>query len=140
MAQYKSFSSIGKNDNDPDPNTMGDVVKITSSRHRTSIINTTQIVVIDNYANWCGPCKMCAPNFAVLAGKYNEPGKCVLVKEDVDDEFEPSPPPAVRSDIRGVPCFHFYLRGQFLEDATVVGADMNVIEETIKNLLSIINK
>jgi len=130
MAQYRTFSTMGRDENAPDPSTMAEVPRITSADHRQNIIRSHLLVVVDNYTDWCGPCKQCAPRFAVLAGKYAKTGVCALVKENVEDRHGGIP-----TQIRGVPCFHFYMNGQFLGEATVTGADVNAVEETIQRLL-----
>ena len=130
MAQYKTFSTIGKDDNAPVPESMADVPRISSLQERKSVIQNNKVVVIDNYADWCGPCKKCAPQFAKLAQKYTRPGLCVLVKENVDDKHGAYPVP-----ISGVPCFHFYLNGHFQDEMTVTGGDMGILEQTLNRLL-----
>ena len=131
MAQYKTFSTMGKDENDPDPSSMIEVPRIKSSENRKNLIQSNLVVVIDNYTDWCGPCKQCAPQFSVIAGKYSKPGVCAFAKENVEDKCGDWP-----ENIRGVPCFHFYVNGQFISDATVTGADINQVEQTVKRLLS----
>lgn len=130
MAQYKTFSTMGKDANAPDPSTLVEVPRVTTFKQRQSLIQSNLLVVVDNYTDWCGPCKQSAPHYAVLATKYAKPGVCALVKENIEDGCENHPAP-----VRGVPCFHFYMNGQFLEEDTVTGADMNAIEQTIQRLI-----
>jgi thioredoxin-like negative regulator of GroEL len=130
MAQYKKISSLGVDPDAPDPSTMGEVPSITSAQHRQSVISNNFLVVIDNYGDWCGPCQQCAPQYAVLAGRYSRPGMCALVKEDVDKKYGGHP-----TKILGVPCFHFYVNGQFLPNEVVTGADIGLVEQTVRNLL-----
>lgn len=132
MAQYKTFSTMGVDESLPDPSEMGDVPSITSAQHRSQIIQKNHLVVIDNYTDSCGPCRDCAPHFSFLAGKYSKPSICALVKEDAYKKYGGLPVP-----IRGVPCFHFYLNGQFLHEESILGADMKAVEEKIKNFLNV---
>ena len=130
MALYKTYTTMGIDPNEPKPESMADVHHVTSKQDRDNIIASNKIVVIDNYTDWCGPCKQCAPQYAVLAKTYNSPGLCVLVKEDVDTKIGGHPVP-----IRGVPCFHFYINGFFQKDMVVTGADINLVEQTLAKLL-----
>lgn len=132
MAQYKKISALGADTNAPEPSTMGEVPSISSAQHRQSVISSNFLVVVDNYTDWCGPCQQCAPQFAVLAGRYTRPGMCALVKEDVDKRFGGQP-----VKVLGVPCFHFYVNGQFLADDVITGADISLVEETIRRLLNV---
>lgn len=131
MAQYKTFSTMSKDDNFPDPETMANVPRISSLEERKALIHSNKVVVIDNYTDWCNPCKQCAPQFAVLSQKYSVPGLCVMAKENVDDKHGEWPVP-----IRGVPCFHFYVNGRFQDEMTVTGADMGTLEQTLKRLFA----
>jgi thioredoxin-like negative regulator of GroEL len=107
-----------------------EVTEITSQKQRESLIANNYLVVIDNYTNWCGPCKQCAPFFAKLASIYTKTGKCAFAKEDAEKDIDGVPEP-----IRGVPCFHFYVNRRFMSEDTIRGADMGKVEETIKALL-----
>ena len=130
MAQYKKYSTIGKDENAPDPDTMAEVPLIVKQDQRQAIIANQRLVVIDNYTDWCGPCKVCAPQFAALAGKYARPGLCALVKENVEHNV-----PGVPTPIRGVPCFHFYVDGALQQNMTVTGGDIGAVEQAIQGFL-----
>lgn len=55
------------------------------------------VVVVDFFANWCGPCKMLAPIFEELGKEYN--GKVKFIKVDVDQ----SPDLAMRYQVASIP-------------------------------------
>ena len=130
MAQYKTYTTMaGKDENEFDPETMIEVYDITSAAERKNIIQNNKIVVIDNYTSWCGPCKTCAPQFAKLCKMYIKSGMCALVKEDVEKVGDRPIP------VRGVPCFHFYINGQFQDEMTVTGAYVSLVEQTLQKLL-----
>jgi thiol-disulfide isomerase/thioredoxin len=131
MAQYKTFSTMGKDDITSALESTAEVPRITSLQQRQALIQNNKVVVIDNYTDWCGPCKQCAPQFAALAQKYASSGLCAMVKENVEDRHGGLP-----VQIRGVPCFHFYLNGQFQDEMTITGADMKALEQTLNNLLA----
>lgn len=128
MAMYKTFSTMAQEQEQKAPRV--EVPEITSQAQRDALIASNYLVVIDNYTNWCGPCKHCAPRFAELAALYGKSGKCAFAKEDVEKNVSGVPEP-----IRGVPCFHFYVNGRFMSGDTIRGADTERVEQTIKTLL-----
>lgn len=101
------------------------LIKLRSLEHKKSLIGQNRLLVVDVYGEFCNPCKMLMPEFATLASKYNQPGTCMLVKEDVEMGFSP--------DVTGVSTFQFYFNGR-LHDS-MLGADLKKVEQTILNLL-----
>ena len=55
-----------------------------------------------------------------MAQQY--PGKIYFVRENVDDEIEGAP------QITGVPCFHFYVEGNYIPNLTVTGGDVGGVK------------
>lgn len=74
-----------------------------------SIISSSQPVVIDFWAEWCGPCRMVAPIVEELASEYN--GKAVIVKCDVDSNDD------IVADykIRNIPTLIFLKNGEVVD-------------------------
>lgn len=77
------------------------------------------LVVIDYFAEWCGPCKMIAPFLEQLADQYAD--KISFYKLDVDNEFEI----AWTQWIRAMPTLQFFYNGEKVDE--VVWADINLI-------------
>ena len=77
------------------------VLKITKENYETEVLKSDKLVLIDFYADWCGPCKMMAPMVESLAGKYA--GKIDFYKVDIDQE----PELASVFGIRSIPTFLF---------------------------------
>ena len=128
---YASYSSLGKDPKAPSPESMAEIPSITSRDHRSALIGKVEVVIIDNYTTWCGPCKSVAPLFAQMAQKYQSiyPNKVVFVKEDVDSKFGGTVP------VRGVPCFHFYHRGRHIPELTITGGDIANVQTNLDKLL-----
>jgi thioredoxin 1 len=78
------------------------------------VLKSTTPVLVDYWAEWCGPCKMIAPILDEVAGTYQ--GKLTVAKMNVDENREV---PA-RFGIRGIPTLMLFKDGQLA--ATKVGA------------------
>jgi len=77
-------------------------------------LNTKQLVLIDLWAPWCGPCKMVAPVLEQLASRYA--GRIKVVKINVDD----NPRSAQTYDARSIPTLVFARDGQVVD--RIIGA------------------
>lgn len=76
--------------------------------------SATTLVLVDFWAEWCGPCKMIAPVLDEIAGEYE--GRLKICKVDVD--ANPDIPP--KFGIRGIPTLIVFKGGN--AEATKVGA------------------
>ena len=61
-------------------------LKITAANFENEVLNSDKPVLLDFYADWCGPCKMVAPILEELSKEYA--GKIYIYKVDVDKEPE----------------------------------------------------
>lgn len=77
------------------------------------VLQATQLVLVDFWAPWCGPCKMVAPELEAIAEKYD--GKAIVAKVNVDNFGRL----AEKYSIRGVPTLLFIKDGQ--EVSRIVG-------------------
>lgn len=90
------------------------------------IINSDSPVLVDFYADWCGPCKMIAPVLKQLAGEVKESAR--IIKVDVDK----NPQAAVRFGIKGVPTLILFKNGkQVWRQSGVVPA--HTLKQAIKS-------
>jgi thioredoxin 1 len=78
------------------------------------VLNSNTPVLVDFWAEWCGPCKMIAPVLDQIASQYGD--KVRVVKMNVDQNSET---PAKYS-VRGIPCLMLFIGGKVV--ATKVGA------------------
>lgn len=62
------------------------VIPITSTAHFKTTVASSAYVVVDFYADWCGPCKQISPIFEQLAAAESKPGRIVFCKVNVDNQ------------------------------------------------------
>ena len=90
------------------------VVKVTTDTFENEVMKSDIPVVLDCYADWCGPCKMMAPIVEELSGEYE--GKVKFCKINVDEDVEP----AMEYKVVSIPTFLFFKDGEKVNQA--VGA------------------
>jgi len=90
------------------------IVHVTDDNFESEVLKSSQPVLVDYWAEWCGPCKMIGPVLADIAGEYED--KLKVVKLNIDDN--PNTPP--RYGIRGIPTLMIFKDGEV--EATKVGA------------------
>ena len=90
---------------------MANLKAVTDSDFETSVLNSEKPVVVDFWAEWCGPCKALSPVLEAAAAKVG----VQVVKMNVDENLETP----VQYGIRGIPTLIAFKKGQPV--ATLVG-------------------
>jgi thioredoxin 1 len=93
---------------------MSQIVNVTDSSFDEDVLQSDIPVLVDYWAEWCGPCKMLAPVLDEIAQEYA--GRMKVAKLNID-ENEATPP---KYGIRGIPTLMLFKNGAV--DATKVGA------------------
>lgn len=90
------------------------------------VINSDLPVLVDFWAEWCGPCRMLTPVLEQLSGEMA--GKVKIMKMDIDD----NPDTPSRLGVRGIPTMILFKNGQ--QVAVKVGAvPKNVLQDWLNN-------
>lgn len=90
------------------------IVHVTDDTFEVEVLKSAEPVLVDYWADWCGPCKMIAPVLDEIADEYT--GKLKIAKLNIDEN--PNTPP--RYGIRGIPTLMLFKDGEV--EATKVGA------------------
>ena len=84
--------------------------KFTSENFDAEVVNSEVPVLVDFYANWCGPCKMMGPVVDELAKEYD--GRIKVGKVNIDEE----PQLAQKYGVMSIPYFAFIKNGKIVDD------------------------
>src|SRR5215510_3415892 len=104
------------------------VLHVTDKSFEQEVLKSSQPVLVDFWAAWCGPCRMIAPTVDALASEYS--GRAKVAKMNVD-ENQTTP---AQYRIQGIPTLLLFKDGQ-VQDQLVGAASRDVIENLIKKHL-----
>ena len=93
---------------------MAEPIEVTESNWDDKVLNSDLPVLVDFWAEWCGPCKMIAPSVHEMAMEYD--GQLNVGKLDVDS----NPSIAMKYGVRSIPALIFFKDGKPVDQ--IVGA------------------
>ena len=103
--------------------THANLIHVGDKDFESKVLKSDALVVVDFWAEWCGPCRSIAPYYGQLSGQYED--KVVFAKVDTDaNPYTPS-----RLRIQGIPTFIIFKNGS--EVGRVVGADRTRLKREI---------
>lgn len=90
------------------------IINVTDSTFEQEVLSSEIPVLLDYWAEWCGPCKMIAPILNDIANEYS--GKIKVAKLNIDE----NPGTPAKFGVRGIPTLMIFKSGSI--EATKVGA------------------
>ncbi len=103
-------------------------LELTDANFDEMVTNSDKPVLVDFWAEWCGPCRMVGPIVEELSSDYD--GKAVVGKVDVDN----NPGISQKFGIRNIPTILFFKNGEIV-DKQVGAAPKNTLSSKIDALL-----
>jgi thioredoxin 1 len=102
--------------------------EVTDSTFEEIVLKSEKPVIVDFWAEWCGPCRMIGPIISELAEDYQ--GKAIMTKLDVDS----NPGIAAKFGIRNIPTILYFKNGEVV-DKQVGAVPKTVLESKLESLL-----
>ncbi len=100
-------------------------VEVTDANFEEVVLKSDKPVLVDFWAEWCGPCRMVGPIVEELAGEFD--GKAVVGKVNVDENQEVS----MKFGIRNIPTLLVFKNGEIV-DKQVGVAPKNVLAQKLE--------
>ncbi|PZU84188.1 MAG: thioredoxin [Shinella sp.] len=101
-------------------------VKVDNSNFQAEVLNSVEPVVVDFWAEWCGPCKMIAPSLEEIANEMA--GKVKVAKLNIDE----NPELAAQFGVRSIPTLAMFKGGE-VADIKVGAAPKTALASWISN-------
>ncbi len=101
---------------------------IDSSKFQDEVVRSSQPVLVDFYADWCGPCKAIEPVIAQLSKEYEGRVKFVKIDTDANQDL------AIQFGIMSIPTVMFFARGK-VEDIVIGAVPASVFKTKLDSLV-----
>jgi thioredoxin 1 len=93
---------------------MSTAVDVTDATFADEVLNSSETIMVDFWAEWCGPCRAVSPILDAIAAEHA--GKIKIVKLNVDD----NPQTAMKYQITSIPAMNVFKGGEVVK--TIIGA------------------
>ena len=93
---------------------MSNATAVTDSSFEADVLNSGETILVDFWAEWCGPCRAVSPILDQIASEHSD--KIKIVKLNVDD----NPQTAAKYQITSIPAMKVYRGGEVVK--TIIGA------------------
>lgn len=103
-------------------------LQVTDSNFEEVVLKSDKPVLVDFWAEWCGPCRMIGPIVEELGGEYE--GKAIITKVNVDE----NPEITAKYGIRNIPTILFFKNGE-VADKTVGALPKPKLAEKLDSLI-----
>ncbi len=107
---------------------MSKVIHIIEKKEFDNLLLNNKYVVVDFFAQWCGPCKQLAPQYEKLASTYGDKIKFCKIDTDESEDL------ASLCKIKSMPTIRIYQDANNIDN--VIGADIKRLTEIVKNIYS----
>ena len=99
-------------------------ISVNNETFENEVLEQTKLVLVDFWAEWCGPCKQIAPTLEELAEKYSE--NLSICKVDVDANREL----ALQYNVRSIPSLMIFKEGEMI-DSLMGAVSLEELEDLV---------
>jgi thioredoxin 1 len=103
-------------------------IKISDETFEENVIKNSKPIIIDFWAEWCGPCKQIGPILEEISDEYND--KIIIGKMDVDA----NPETPGKYQIRGIPTMLLFNKGELIDTKVGMSSKTDLKEWIDKNI------
>ena len=100
---------------------MKSTIQVTEQNFEAEVLQSTQPVIVDFYADWCGPCKMIAPALEEIAGELT--GRVKVAKVNVDEQSAL----AQRYNVQSLPTLLYFQNGEVVNQTIGATSKKNIL-------------
>lgn len=108
---------------------MSNATAVSDATFEAEVVNSSVPVIVDFWAEWCGPCRMIAPILDEIAASYA--GRVKVVKVDVDSNSRT----ASQFSVMSIPTLLFFKNGK-VQDQVVVALPKKMLQEKVDKFLA----
>ena len=99
-------------------------ISVNNETFASEVLEQTKLVLVDFWAEWCGPCKQIAPTLEELAEKYSENLSVCKVDVDLNREL------ALQYNVRSIPSLMIFKNGEMV-DSLIGAVSLEELEDLV---------